>query len=151
MTKEEIKDFSMKITQSSKTGLVVITYEIIENYLNSAIECHKKMDIEGFRFNVKKAKQFVNNLSSSLDFNYKISFDLMSLYMFINNRLVSASVKKSLESIDECLNIINSLKNAFKKIECEDKRGKVMPHSDEVYVGLTYGKGSRLNEYSRRD
>lgn len=150
MTKEDIRDFSMKITQCSKTGLVVITYEIIENYLNSAIECHKKMDIEGFRFNIKKAKQFLNDLSSSLDFNYKISFDLMSLYMFINNRLVSASVRKSADLLDECLNIIDSLKNAFGKIEGEDKRGKVMPNSDQVYVGLTYGKGSKLNEYSLR-
>ncbi len=150
MTKEDIRDFSMKITQCSKTGLVVITYEIIENYLNSAIECHKKMDIEGFRFNIKKAKQFLNDLSSSLDFNYKISFDLMSLYMFINNRLVSASVRKSADLIDECLNIIDSLKSAFGEIEGEDKRGKVMPNSDQVYVGLTYGKGSKLNEYSLR-
>lgn len=150
MTKEDIRDFSMKITQCSKTGLVVITYEIIENYLNSAIECHKKMDIEGFRFNIKKAKQFLNDLSSSLDFNYKISFDLMSLYMFINNRLVSASVRKSVDLLDECLNIIGSLKSAFGKIEDEDKRGKVMPNSDQVYVGLTYGKGSKLNEYSLR-
>lgn len=150
MTKEDIRDFSMKITQCSKTGLVVITYEIIENYLNSAIECHKKMDIEGFRFNIKKAKQFLNDLSSSLDFNYKISFDLMSLYMFINNRLVSASVRKSVDLLDECLNIISSLKSAFGKIEGEDKRGKVMPNSDQVYVGLTYGKGSKLNEYSLR-
>ncbi len=150
MTKEDIRDFSMKITQCSKTGLVVITYEIIENYLNSAIECHKKMDIEGFRFNIKKAKQFLNDLSSSLDFNYKISFDLMSLYMFINNRLVSASVRKSVDLLDECLNIIDSLKSAFGKIEDEDKRGKVMPNSDQVYVGLTYGKGSKLNEYSLR-
>lgn len=150
MTKEDIRDFSMKITQCSKTGLVVITYEIIENYLNSAIECHKKMDIEGFRFNIKKAKQFLNDLSSSLDFNYKISFDLMSLYMFINNRLVSASVRKSVDLLDECLNIIDSLKSAFGKIEGEDKRGKVMPNSDQVYVGLTYGKGSKLNENSLR-
>lgn len=150
MTKEDIRDFSMKITQCSKTGLVVITYEIIENYLNSAIECHKKMDIEGFRFNIKKAKQFLNDLSSSLDFNYKISFDLMSLYMFINNRLVSASVRKSVDLLDECLNIIGSLQSAFGKIEGEDRRGKVMPNSDQVYVGLTYGKGSKLNEYSLR-
>ena len=70
--------------------------------------------------------------------------------MFINNRLVSASVRKSVDLIDECLSIIDSLKNAFEKIESEDKRGKVMPNSDQVYVGLTYGKSSKLNEYSLR-
>lgn len=150
MTKDEIKDFSLKITQSSKTGLVVITYEIIENYLESAIECYNSEDIEGFSFNVKKAKQFLNDLSSNLDFHYKISFNLMSLYMYVNNRLVSAAARKSTDVIRECLNVIRSLKEAFKKIEPEDKRGRAMPNSDQIYVGLTYGKGSKLNEYSLR-
>lgn len=150
MTKEEIKDFSMKISQSSKTELVVITYEIIINYIESAKECHAGEDMEGFVFNIKKAKQFVNDLSVNLDFHYKLSFDLMSLYMFINKSLVSAQVRRTTEMLDECIKIVSSLKNAFDSISSEDKRGAAMPNSEQVYVGLTYGKGSKLNEYAVR-
>lgn len=146
MTKEEIKDFSFKITQSTKTGLVVITYEIIINYINSAKVCFESGDMEGFTFNIKKARQFVNDLSSNLDFKYKISFDLMSLYMFINRSLLSASIRKNTELLDDCTKIIAKLKEAFSNIESEDKRGAAMPNSEQVYVGLTYGKSSNLNE-----
>lgn len=58
MTKEDIRDFSMKITQCSKTGLVVITYEIIENYLNSAIECHKKWILRVLDLILKRLSSF---------------------------------------------------------------------------------------------
>ena len=133
MTKEEIKDFSMKISQSSKTELVVITYEIIINYIESAKECHAGEDMEGFVFNIKKAKQFVNDLSVNLDFHYKLSFDLMSLYMFINkskdglNNICGNNVSKfrtalkiSQRELADRMQLvgIDIDKNAIQRIEC---------------------------------
>ena len=150
MTKEEIKEFSYRISQSSKTELVVITYEIIINYLESAKEAYNENDFGSFNFNIKKAKQFVNDLSSNLDFKYKMSCDLMSLYLFVNRTLLSASVRKSVEHIDTCIKIITSLRDAFDKISGEDKRGMAMPRSEQVFVGLTYGKTSQLNEVYMR-
>lgn len=150
MTKEEIRNFSLRITQSTKTGLVVITYEIIINYINSAKECFENDDMEGLSQNIKLAKSFVDDLSSNLDFRYKISFNLMSLYMFINRNLLKANIRKNTELLDECIKIITSLKEAFSSIEAEDKRGGAMPNSEQVYAGLTYGKGSNLNEFYLR-
>lgn len=150
MTKEEIKDFSYRISQCSKTELVVITYDIILNYLNSAKESLQENEMANFHFNIKKAKQFVNDLSSNLDFKYKMSCDLMSLYLYINRTLLSASVRKSEEHIDVCIRIINELRNAFDKISPEDKRGMAMPRGEQVFAGLTYGRTSRLNEVYMR-
>lgn len=146
MEKEMIKDFSVRIAQASKTQLVVITYEIITKYLEEAEKCYDEGDMDKFKFNIKKAKQFVNELQSNLDFNYRLSFELMSLYLFINKCLVRASVRKSTENLKECKNIINSLKDAFEKVALTDKRGAAMPNGEQVYVGLTYGKGSTINE-----
>ena len=150
MTKDEIKDFSYRISQCSKTELVVITYDIILNYLNSAKDSLQENDIANFYFNIKKAKQFVNDLSSNLDFRYKMSCDLMSLYLYINRTLLSASVRKSEEHIDVCIRIINELRNAFNKISPEDKRGMAMPGGEQVFAGLTYGRTSMLNEVYMR-
>lgn len=150
MTTEEIKSYTMRISQSTRTELVVITYEIIINYIESAKESLAEEDISKFVFNVNKAKQFLNDLSSNLDFHYKISYDLMRIYMFINKTLVSAIVRKSDDELDVCIKLINNLRESFAKIAPEDKRGNAMPNSEQVYVGLTYGKGSKLNEYSVR-
>lgn len=150
MTQEEIKNYSVRVSQCSKTELVVITYEIAINYLNSAKEALKINDIDSFKFNIKKAKQFVNELSSNLDFKYKISFDLMSIYLFINKTLVSVMVNRDESIIDRIIGIINNLKNAFSEVAKQDNRGQAMPNSQSLYVGLTYGPGSTLNEYVAR-
>lgn len=146
MEKEVIKEYAARIAQASKTELVVITYEIINNYIEDAMECYKNQDLEGFRFNIKKAKQFVNDLQANLDFNYKLSFELMSLYLYINKCLVSSSIRKSTENLPVCQRIIASLKNAFSQVAKTDKRGSAMPNSEQIYAGLTYGKSSMLNE-----
>lgn len=147
MTKEEIKIFSRRITQSSRSELVVITYEIIENYIERAIEVQD--DKEDFVFNMKKAKQFLNNVSSALDFSYDISKQLMSLYMYMDRCLISSIVKQTPVEIDTVLSILTKLKSSFVEVSKFDKSGTVMQGGEQVYAGLTYGKGV-LNEVAVR-
>lgn len=147
MTKEEIKIFSRRITQSSRSELVVITYEIIENYIERAIEVQD--DKEDFVFNMKKAKQFLNNVSSALDFSYDISKQLMSLYMYMDRCLISSIVKQTPVEIDTVLSILTKLKSSFVEVSKFDKSGAVMQGGEQVYAGLTYGKGV-LNEVAVR-
>lgn len=147
MTKEEINIFSRRITQSSRSELVVITYEIIENYIERAMEVQD--DKEDFVFNMKKAKQFLNNVSSALDFSYDISKQLMSLYMYMDRCLISSIVKQTPVEIDTVLSILTKLKSSFVEVSKFDKSGAVMQGGEQVYAGLTYGKGV-LNEVAVR-
>ena len=147
MSKEEINIFSRRITQSSRSELVVITYEIIENYIERAMEVQD--DKEDFVFNMKKAKQFLNNVSSALDFSYDISKQLMSLYMYMDRCLISSIVKQTPVEIDTVLSILTKLKSSFVEVSKFDKSGAVMQGGEQVYAGLTYGKGV-LNEVAVR-
>ena len=149
MTKKELQEYSIRVTQSSKTGLVVITYEIITNYLESAKKAYDVEDIKDFIHNINKAKQFVNELSSCLDFKYKISLELFEIYLYINRVLVDAVIKKDKDQIDSIIGIIGKLKEAFSKISEEEKIGSVMNNTEKIYAGLTYSKG-KLNEYTVR-
>ena len=94
MTKEQINEFSMRISQSNKTQIVVVTFEIIINYIDSALEAMHKDKTDDFVFNVKKARQFVNQLSTSLDFRYGIAVELMNLYLFANDCLLKSELRK---------------------------------------------------------
>lgn len=147
MTKEEINIFSRRITQSSRSELVVITYEIIENYIERAMEVQD--DKEDFVFNMKKAKQFLNNVSSALDFSYDISKQLMSLYMYMDRCLISSIVKQTPVETDTVLSMLTRLKSSFVEVSKFDKSGAVMQGGEQVYAGLTYGKGV-LNEVAVR-
>ena len=70
MTEEKIREFSLRISQTSRTGLVAITDEIIITYIEDAKKALGENDKEAFLFNIGKAKQFVDDLSSSLDIKY---------------------------------------------------------------------------------
>ena len=83
MTKEEKNVFSLRIANSSKTELIVITYDIIINYVNAATHAYSVEDLDLVVFNLQKAKQFLNNLSSCLDFEYGISYELMIAWLGI--------------------------------------------------------------------
>ena len=95
MTDEERKQFSLRISQSNRTQIVVITYEIILNYIDTAKNCYEDGDIDMMIWNLKKAKQFINDLSSNLDFKYGISAELMNLYRYANKTIFNCIIKKN--------------------------------------------------------
>lgn len=146
MTKNDIKDFSIRVSTSSKTELIVVTYDIIEKYIDTAIEAYENDDLDSVVFNLQKAKQFVNNLSSSLDFRYSISRELMSLYIYVNNCLMKDIVKRKPNSADIIKQVIGGLRESFREVSTLDNSGKAMKNTEQVYVGYTYGKTSTLNE-----
>lgn len=149
MTKEEINIFTRRITQSSQSELVVITYEIISTYVNDAIDAYDAGDEENFIFNVKKAKQFLNNLSSALDFSYKISLELMNIYMYVERCFIESIVKNKPARLDVVLDIMQKLKSSFEEVSRQDNSGASMRGGEQVYAGLTYGRGV-LNEVAMR-
>lgn len=145
MTKEEIQVFTRKVTQSNRTQLVVVTFEIILKYLDDAMLEEAAESEKEMLFNLKKAKQFLDDLSTNLDFQYPISHQLFRLYLYCNNLLTMAIVKKETENISTVQEILGSLKKSFEEIAKEDHSGPVMENTKKVYAGLTYGKGT-LNE-----
>lgn len=147
MTKEELRDFSLRISQASKSGLVAVTYEIIINYLNSAKAGQAEENEKEFLFNIKKAKQFMDNLISSLDLKYKLSYELLNIYLFINRCLVEAVTKKHADNLGRLIGILDKLRNSFEEVSSQDTTGPVMKGAPKVYAGLTYSKRA-LNEYT---
>lgn len=147
MTDTEIKEYTRRISQSNPTEIVVITYEIIINYIESAVKSDREGDMENMVNNLKKAKQFVNDLSSNLNFQYALSMDLMKLYRFSNTSLMNAIIKKNTDGLDIVVNIMRSLCESFTEVAKSDNRGPVINSSNQVFAGLTYGNNSQLTEY----
>lgn len=143
MTKEQINEFSMRISQSNKTQIVVITYEIIINYLDSAEEAMNNSNIDGFVFNVKKARQFLNQLSAALDFRYGISVELMNLYMYANECLIKSEMKKQDVNLKVVRDMMCRLMSAFEEVSRQDTSGPAMQGGEKVYEGLTYGRNGK--------
>lgn len=145
MTKEQIQNFTVRIANCNKTELVVVTYDIILTYMEAAEESYNEGDRESFLFNVKKARQYVNNLTSNLNLDYSISLELLRLYMFIDKSLFQNIIKREPVNMQCMKDMIKKLKDAFTEVAKEDKSGALLNNTSEVYAGYTYSRGNSNN------
>lgn len=145
MKKEAIRDFTVRVTQASPSELTVILYEMILTEIKEAREAHEKGDLAAFDKELKLAQKYVTELQASLNFQHIISFDLMSLYLFVNKQIITAIIRREPSTLDSAESIMKKLLVGFEGVSREDKRGPVMRNTQQLYAGLTYGKG-HLNE-----
>lgn len=161
MKKERIQEFAARVTQGSKTDLIVIMYDII---LEDIAEARRIMDAEAeavkaerktvlygtkIREEYKKellhAARFVSELMAALDFRYRLSYELRNLYIYAHKCLTEAAFSGEMKKLSDVEDMMTGLKTAFAKVAEEDTSGPVMQNSQKLTAGLTYGKG-RLNE-----
>lgn len=145
MKKEAIRDFTVRVTQASPSELTVILYEMILTEIKEAKEAHENGDLATFDKELKLAQKYITELQASLNFQHIISFDLMSLYLFVNKQIITAIIRREPSTLDSAESIMKKLLVGFEGVSKEDKRGPVMRNTQQLYAGLTYGKG-HLNE-----
>ena len=142
MTKNSIQEYTRKIADANPTELIVLVYEIAENYLDEAIMAHKEADAQSFKANIDKASKCGNDLIEALDVQYDISKQLMDIYLFINRELALSVVKNDSSMVVRIQAMMTKLKNTFVELSKKDDSSKVMGNTQEVYAGLTYGKSA---------
>ncbi len=145
MTKEDIKDFTLRISTANKCGLIVILYDAILTDIRAARKCHLNNDMAGFRKEVLDAGRFLNELISCLNFEQEMAYQFMRLYSYCNQRMAYALAGNHVEALNIIEEIITKLRLSFEKLEEQDKSGPMMQNTQAVYAGLTYGRGT-LNE-----
>lgn len=141
MTDELKKEFTLKITQANSTELIVILYDMILVYVDEAKEAFEKNNEEDYMQSLRKIRNCIGELMESLNLDYEMARNMYSLYVFFLKEIVKAETKKEkfayLENIKP---MIESLRNAYNQVACENKSGPVMKNTQTVYAGLTYGK-----------
>lgn len=145
MEKDKIQAFTARVAQGSKSELVVIMYEILLEDLKSARDYFEEGKPDLYVKDLKHGQRVINELMATLDYRYELSMHLMSLYIFIGKSIVTAMFEKKVELLKDIEEIVLTLKEGFEAISKEDMSGPVMQNTQQVYAGLTYGKGM-LNE-----
>lgn len=151
MKKEKISDFTLRITQSNRSQLVVVIYDMVLEYIEEALEKYEMGQLEQFLEVTKKVKACIYELMSALDTKYPIAAELMQLYIYMNKLLIQSIVKKAPQDYDAIKRMIQSLSEAFKEVGKQDYSAPLMENTQQVYAGLTYGKGSLSESYSNTD
>ena len=79
MKEEDISAFSYRISQATGTELVVILYEMAQQYIDDAQDMYSQGNREEFRRYVKLAKRVTDELKVSLEMKYPISAQLFNI------------------------------------------------------------------------
>lgn len=147
MTSEEKKQYTARVAQANRTELVAIIYELILDSVNEAEKSYNVGDIMQGEEHVKKAQAYLTELVGSLDMQYEISANLRQLYRYVNEQLVHTMIRRKPVNFESVTNVLSGLMDGFAQIAKEDTSAPVMGGQQQVYAGLTYGKGT-LTEYS---
>lgn len=139
------KEFTARVSQANRSELVVIMYEIILTDIKTAKEAYAKGDKVAYVGEIRNAQKFVLELMNALDFEYEISKQLMSLYIYLNKNLIKCLANYDEEKLETVEMIVNKLLDSFRQVSEMDDSEPVMENAETIYAGLTYSKDS-LNE-----
>lgn len=64
-----------------------------------------------------KAQKIITELRTTLNFDYEISKNLNDIYNFLNRAIINANVKKDPSELDDVLQIVTELRDAFSEAE----------------------------------
>lgn len=145
MKKEDVQGFTARVTQASKSELIVILYEMILTEIKEAKEAYENENLTTFDKELKKAQKYITELTAVLDYRYPIAYDLLSLYLYVNKRIITAIIRRNPVSLDSAESVLQKLLVGFEGVSKQDKTGPMMRNTQQLYAGLTYGKG-KLNE-----
>ena len=114
---------STNIRTASQGHLVVLLYEGAVRQLSAAADMFdaantvKARDIEKFNNCLQKAQAIITELQVSLDMDRggEIAKNLMSLYIFFNNELMSANINRDKKKIDFVLSMMTELSGAWRQ------------------------------------
>ena len=140
MVKEKKQEFTLRISKANKTQMIVILYDMVLEYLQNALDNYKNHNKKEYKAEIQNAKNCIDELINSLNYEYEIASVLRSLYYFYKRELSTAAIMEKEEKIVPIMEMIKELKNSFEIIAKQDSSAPIMENAQSVYAGLTYGK-----------
>ncbi len=140
MKKEQIGDFTRRISQCNKGGLIVVMYDIFFTYAGDAKEALTAGDSEAYKNGLRGAQRTLDELIDALDFSYDLAGELYSIYVFCRNLLAKAMYKRTQEEICQAVHLMQNLYDAFCQVAEADTSAPLMQNAQQVYAGYTYGR-----------
>ena len=151
MDAEKKQEFTRRISQSNRSGLVVIMYEILEEYLTDAEKAHEEGKYEEFKEAIHHGDRVLLELSEILNFTYGLATQLYALYNFSRRALMMSIVKNDTQGILDTRRVLAPLHTAFEKVAEGDTSEPLMHNTQQVYAGMTYGKENLTESFQELD
>lgn len=145
------QEFTRRISNSNRGGLIVVIYDIFFTYADEARGYWEKKDYESFKDALRKAQRAVAQLKDGLDFKYPIAKELYPLYRFALEQIAACFYRNSLEGLDAAQKVLENLYAGFTEAAKQDSSEPLMRHTQRVVAGMTYQRGSLTETFQDSD
>ena len=109
------------VLTATPADLVVMLYDALKKNIMQARRGLERKNIQSTHDHLMKAQEIVTELVNSLDMNYDISTELLSLYEFMLTSLEDANIQKKPELLTPVIDIVDSLREAWQEIAQSNK------------------------------
>lgn len=91
-------------------------YDGAIRFVRAGIEGIEEHNYEKANNNLCKAQAIINELVSSLNFDYTISNDLLRLYEYMMHKLIEANLRKTSPPAEEVLGFLTDLRETWLEV-----------------------------------
>lgn len=105
-----------KILTASPAELTLMLYEGAIKFCNIAMAAVEQKDVEKAHTNIVKAQKIVDYFRQTLDMKYEVSQDFERVYVYLEQRLVEANLKKDKEILEEVTAHLRSMRDTWKEV-----------------------------------
>lgn len=105
-----------KILTASKPELTLMLYEGAIKFCNIAILGIEQSDIEKAHANIMKVQRIIEEFRATLDMKYPVAEDFDRVYVYLQQRLLEANIKKDKEILEEVNTHLRSMRDTWKEV-----------------------------------
>ena len=130
MKKEQIVDFTRRISQANRSGLVVVMYDIFFTYLDDARAAYDAADWDAYKEALRRAQRAIDELISALNFSYDMAKNLYSIYVFCRDSIAKSLYKRDLADAEDACRLMKKLYDGFLHAAGQDHSEPLMKNTD---------------------
>ena len=105
-----------KILTASPAELTLMLYEGAIKFCNIAIVAIENHDIQKAHDNIVKTQKIIEHFRVTLDMKYPVAQDFERVYVYLEQRLVQANMKKDPEILQEVLEHLHTMRDTWKEV-----------------------------------
>lgn len=104
------------VTTASPGELTLMLYNGSIKFIHLAKQAINDNNIEAKNINIQKAQKIVQELMVTLNMDHEISKNMMSLYDFMNRRLIDANLKNDIAILNEVEDLVTEFRDTWKQV-----------------------------------
>ncbi|RBP91500.1 flagellar protein FliS [Cytobacillus firmus] len=104
------------VNTASPGELTLMLYNGCLKFIHQAKKAIMDNNIEAKNTNIQKAQNIIQELMVTLNMDVEVSQNMMSLYDYMNRRLMEANVKNEAAILDEVEGLVSEFRDTWKEV-----------------------------------